>query len=138
MPEKCVYEYIDEKDSSRRCNFKPDLNNNLCSQLRWEECSIVVRIKDYNSRVAQSSAKYQDSEKNLTPTQIKEATDLINASRSPFGPKVLSSAQSSALYTEPKILDFQKAKKAWDEAKKQERYERIAHLADHLFPPKSP
>ena len=57
MPKKCVYEYIDEKDNSKRCNFKPD-SNNLCSQLNPEECNIVLRLKEYNAQVAQSSPKY--------------------------------------------------------------------------------
>ena len=48
MPEKCVYEYIDEKDNSKRCNFKPD-SDNLCNQANSEECYIIIGLKEYAS-----------------------------------------------------------------------------------------
>jgi len=95
MPEKCVYEYI-RADHRRGCYFKPE-SNDLCSEvdpIDPEKCEIIIRIRDWNSRVAQRSAKYQDSKENFTPTDIKEATDLINAARSPFGSRVLSLIQS--------------------------------------------
>ena len=46
-------------------------------------------------------------------------------------------AQISPLCKEGKLIDFQKAKEAHDQAKRTEAYDRIGHLADHLFPPKS-
>ena len=55
MIEKCVYEYIDEKDGSKRCNFKPGLNN-TCNQTNPNECSIIIRIKEYNFPSEQRSA----------------------------------------------------------------------------------
>ena len=43
-------------------------------------------------------------------------------------------SQRVALCTEPQILDFQAGKKARDLRERAEAYEKIAHLADHLFP----
>jgi hypothetical protein len=41
--------------------------------------------------------------------------------------------QSSRRETEPKIIDFQKVREVQEQTIREERYERISHLADHLL-----
>jgi len=59
---------------------------------------------------------------------------LVTAADSPcsFPEEYRSIAQNSSLCREGKLIDFQKAKEAHDQAKRTEAYDRIAHLADHL------
>ena len=53
-----------------------DYANEYCKTPKYRSCSDLI--------------------KSFTPGEIKETTDLLNASRSPFGPRVLLSAQRLA------------------------------------------
>jgi len=73
MVEKCIYEY-ERTDKQRGCRYKSE-SNDLCNQIDPidpEKCDIITRIKDWNSRVAQSQAKYKDPKEIPLPCQVCE------------------------------------------------------------------